>query len=41
MHWMPLTIFLGVMLLAYFVADKLDKLEKRTSKHQDIPGAKN
>jgi hypothetical protein len=32
MHWIPLTIFLGVLLLAYFVADKLDKLEERKSK---------
>jgi hypothetical protein len=40
MHWMPLTIFLAVMLLAYYVADKLDKLEERNSKHRNRAGSK-
>ena len=28
MHWMPLTIFLAVMLCGYLLADKLDKLDE-------------
>lgn len=34
MNWVPLTIFVAVLLLAYFLADKLDKLEERERQHQ-------
>lgn len=40
MHWIPLTIFLAAMLLAYYVAEMLDKLDERKSKHRDRAGAK-
>ena len=29
MYWIPLTIFLAVMLFAYYVVDKLDKQDER------------
>ncbi len=40
MHWIPLTIFLAVLLFAYYVANKLDKQDEGKSKHRDRAGAK-
>jgi uncharacterized protein YgiM (DUF1202 family) len=39
MQWISLTIFLAVMLFAYYVADKLDKRDERKHKHQVSAGA--